>query len=110
MSLKSGLKVPLPEKGIIIRKSGKYRYVYKVLSTFRTESGQATNKRMAIGKIDGESGMLIPNKAYWGVYGLEKAPLQTYESVRSIGATFLVKTILTELGVTRILEEVFWGK
>ena len=109
MALKSGLKVPLPDSGIIVRKSGKYRYVYKVLNTYRTEKGQPTNDRKLIGKMDSESGMLIPNAAYWELYGIENSPnyLPTYESVRSIGATFLVKSILRELGVIEILENVF---
>ena len=109
MAMKSGLKVPLPDSGIIVRKSGKYRYVYKVLNTYRTEKGQPTNDRKLIGKMDSESGMLIPNAAYWELYGIEHSPnyLPTYESVRSIGATFLVKSILRELGVIGILENVF---
>lgn len=109
MSFKPGLRLALPESGIIVRKSGKYRYVYKVLSTFRTVTGQPTNTRKLIGKVDSESGMLIPNEAYWELFGAENSPpsFATYESVRSIGATFLVKSILFGLGVFEILEKVF---
>jgi len=109
MPLNSGLKVQLPESGVIVRKSGKYNYVYKVIKTFRTEFGKPTNTRRIIGKVDTETGMLIPNKAYWELYGLANAPnsLPTYESVRSVGATFLVKSVLNELGVIKILEKVF---
>ena len=68
MSLSSKIKVRLPDKGLIIRRSGKYHYVYKVLQTYRTEKGQPTNKRRAIGKLDEESGLLIPNDTYWEFY------------------------------------------
>ena len=109
MALNTKLRVPLPEKGIIVRKSGVYRYVYKVLSTYRTENGQPTNKRRSIGKIDTANGMLIPNDTYWELCGdpdiMEQIP--SYNSVRSIGATFLIGRLLENLGVSKILKEVY---
>jgi len=109
LSTKPGLRVPLPESGIIVRKSGRYPYVYKVINTYRTEKGQPTNERKLIGKMDIETKMLMPNEAYWELYGMEESPhwLPTYDSVRAIGAKFLVKNILSDLGVTEILEKVF---
>lgn len=104
-----GLRVPLPDSGVIVRKSGKYPYVYRVLNSYRTETGQPTNDRRLIGKLDIETNMLIPNEAYWELYGMGDSPhwLPTYDSVRSIGATFLVRSILAGLGVTDILAQVF---
>ena len=114
MALCSQTKVPLPDSGLIIRRSGKYQYVYKVLSTFRTESGQPTNTRRAIGRLDIESGMLIPNDAYWEYYSnepeteaAEPEPAPTFESIHSIGASFLVGRILESLGIPGILRSVF---
>ena len=115
------IKVPLPEDGIIIRRSGKYRYVYKVMNTFRNEKGQPTNTRISIGRSDEKSGMLIPNDKYWELYGdsfpasnetgsssnLSPLPAVGFESVHSIGATFLIGRILDSLGLGEILRNAF---
>ena len=105
-------KVPLPDSGIIVRRSGKYSYVYKVIKTFRTESGQPTNERKLIGKLDAESGLLIPNAKYWELYSDASVPesFPTYDNVRSVGATFLASRILEALGVIKILDGVFGAK
>ena len=102
-------RVPLPESGIIVRRSGPYQYVYKVIKTFRDERGKPTNIRKAIGKLDVENGMLIPNAAYWKLYEDAIIPDTSlaYKNVRSIGATFLVSRILKDLGVVPILDTVF---
>jgi len=109
LQLNSKNKVPLPQGGIIVRRTGKYQYVYKVLSAFRDEKGNPTNTRKMIGKLDDESGMLIPNGSYWEFYDdasiLGITP--SYESVRSIGATFLIGRLFNDLGVTKILQETF---
>jgi hypothetical protein len=59
--------------------------------------------------------MLIPNDAYWEYYGdrpvehetTEPEPTPSFESVRSVGASFLVMRILESLGITEILGSVF---
>jgi len=115
MALSSRIRVKLPDKGIIIRGSGKYRYVYKVLSTFRNEYGQPTNTRKAIGRLDAEGKNLIPNDAYWEFYGdassvsdiVASDSIPSFDSVRSIGATFLIGRIFELLGITSILKKTF---
>ena len=87
MPLNSKIQFPLPENGIIVRSNGSHRYVYKVLSTFRNEKGQPTNTRQLIGKLDPESGMLIPNDNYYVHFaGHEVETLPCIDSVHSIGA------------------------
>jgi transposase len=109
MALSSKIKVPLPEKGIIVRRGGKYKYVYKVTGTFRDAGGHPTNTRVAIGRLDAAGEMLLPNDAYWQLYGdggggITLLPLPN--SVRSVGATFLVGGILRDLGVAGALRDV----
>jgi len=107
MTLNTKVKVPLPDKGVIVRSGGK-RYVYKVLETFRNDKNQPTNKNRLIGRLDPESGMLIPNNAYYEFYGftasIEMVPEQI--TVKSAGAAFLLSHILTSLGVSAILDKV----
>ena len=105
MALCSKTKVNLPKEGVMVRRSGKYRTVYKVNRTFRNAKGQPTNERVSIGRLDEESGMLIPNDTYWKYYGdtaIEVLP--AYDSVRSVGASFVIGSVLKGLGVTEILE------
>ena len=105
MPLCSKTKVELPKEGIMVRRSGKYRTVYKVIKAYRNSKGQPTNERVTIGRLDEESGMLIPNDNYWTYYGeavIELLP--AYDSVRSVGAAFLISSILKALGVMDMLE------
>jgi transposase len=105
MALCSKTKVELPKVGVIVRRRGKYRTVYKVTRTFRNSLGQPTNERVTIGILDEESGMLIPNDNYWKHYGdADIELLPAYDSVRSVGASFLIGNIFKSLGVTDILE------
>jgi len=99
--------VPLPTSGIIIRRNGKYQYVFKVLRTFRNDKGQPTNTRVSIGRLDADGTKLIPNNNYFEYYepGESLSYASDYESVISLGAAFVVDHILTKLGVTRFLDE-----
>jgi len=105
MPLCSKTKVELPKEGVMVRRSGKYRTVYKVTRTFRNSKGQPTNERVTIGKLDEESGMLVPNDNYWEHYGgtaIEILP--AYDSVRSVGASFLTGSVLKGFGIIEMLE------
>ena len=109
MTLNARFKVPLPESGIIVRRGGAggRDTVYKVLETFRNAKGQPTNKRKAIGRLDHESGMLVPNNAYYELYdssGLVEV-LPAHNSVKNVGATFLLSHIFSTLGVSSLLED-----
>ena len=108
MALNSKVQVPMPDSGIIIRSSGKYHYVYKVLKTYRNNKGQPTNIRRAIGILDKSTGMLIPNNAYYEYYSDANInTLPSFESIRSIGATFFVGQVLNNLKITKILTDIF---
>ena len=107
--LNSRVSVPLPKTGVIIRRSGKYQYVFKVLSTFRNDKGQPSNTRVSIGRLDADGTRLIPNNNYYDYYAPvdEPAPYGIEErDVVSVGAAFIVEHILTELGLVQFLTDV----
>jgi transposase len=117
MPLSSKFQVELPKEGIIVRQTGKHKYVYRVLKTFRNAKGQPTNKRVSIGRFDQKSGKLIPNDNYWEYYGNEE-PLVTHEetsdviiegfnAVKTVGATFIFEKLLENSGIHRIIESIF---
>jgi transposase len=109
MALNSNFQVPLPDKGIIVAKTGRYPYVFHVLETYRNNKGQPTNKRKSIGKLDKDTGLLIPNNAYYEFYGESASPVDVRTpcddgTVYEIGVPFLSHRILSSLGVREILE------
>jgi transposase len=77
------------------------------LRYYRNAKGQPTNDRILIGKLDRETGKLIPNSKYWELYdthqGLEILP--SYDSILSIGTSFLVGNIMESLGLDAALDE-----
>ena len=115
MALCSKIKVPMSKKGITVRGNGKNRYVYKVISAYRNEKNQPTNTRKAIGKVDNESGTLIPNDAYWQFYSDEMAKKKhyvdpTFKSVHAVGATYLIQQVFRSLNITELLNNVFGSR
>ena len=105
--LSTRIKVPIPEHGVITRHAGRRHYVYKVTRTFRNAKGQPTNTRVSIGRIDEETGLLIPNNTYWDYYPETQVEyLPTENSIRSIGTSFLTKQVQEQLGVDQILNNV----
>jgi len=111
MALSTKIKVTLPTSGIIVRRDGKHNYVYKVLRTYRNEKGQPTNDRRLIGRLDEESGMLIPNDTYFQFYEYDDSAmvevLPCIDAVRSIGSSYLIGRILESLGIPAMLRGVF---
>jgi len=106
MALCSKVKVPLPDAGVTVRRSGRYATVYKVLKAYRNEKGQPTCARVSIGRLDAASGMLVPNDNYWEHYGAGTVEvLPAYDSVRSVGASFLLGRVLDTLGIKRALAD-----
>jgi hypothetical protein len=106
--------VPVPTQGVVINRTGEYRYVYHVLRSYRNENGTPANDKVSIGAIvKGSDTMLIPNQRYFELYPTPKieipegAPrnLELLESTM-MGGSFLVSRVLQDLGVSKILLEV----
>jgi transposase len=109
MSLDGSRKVPLPERGIIKYKSKDTTYVYYITRIYRNEKGKPTNDRVSIGKIDEETGMLIPNKNYYEFYAssAEQSRQPEIESIKSCGITYAIDGLLNELGLVEIMKKKF---
>jgi transposase len=110
MTLNPGFQVPVPKKGVIIAKSGRYPYVHKVLKSYRNEKGQPTNDKVSIGKLDPKTGMLIPNDNYHKYYG--PSPTQVVVGVKhedgetfDVGVPFITSRIFSSLGLDQVLDE-----
>lgn len=104
-------KVPMPTEKIVIRKQKTNSYVYYRTRVYRNAKGQPTNDTVLIGKKDLESGMLIPNKKYYEIYGIEpKEKVQTKIVPRSIldyGNNYLLDHLLEKYDVISTLKYAF---
>lgn len=109
MALDQSRKVPLPDKGIIKYKSKDTTYVYHITRIYRNEKGKPTNDRVSIGKIDTETGMLIPNRNYYEFYASSdnETNQSQIESIKSCGITYMIDGLLNELGLVEIMQKKF---
>ncbi|MDI9469770.1 MAG: transposase [Bacillota bacterium] len=96
--------VPLPDKRITYKKGrGDTRYVYYTLRAYRNERGQPTSDEMSIGKLDNETGMLIPNRNYFELFPDQAPPT----AVLSLGLLAVFSDIAQRVGLTETLSAVF---
>lgn len=109
MALSRDLRVPLPKHGIIKYKRKDAIYVYHITRIYRNEKGKPTNDRVSIGKIDEETGMLIPNRNYYDFYASPgRQSIQTeIETIKSYGVTYTIDGLLNELGLIEIMKRKF---
>ena len=105
MALNSSVKVPLPEHGIAYKKVSGKTYVYYVTAAYRNKKGQPTCDRSSIGRLDEESGMLIPNRNYYEIYLKTPAPIAT--GIYSSGVYFAFEGISEKLGIAKLLKLYF---
>ena len=106
MSLNDYATVTMPERKITINSSNKNRtwYVYYTKRAYRNSKNQPTSEKILIGKRDPESGMLIPNKNYFDIFGQDMI-LHT-KSILDFGNFFAINSVLEELGVSDILKKI----
>ena len=105
MALNNAYKVDIPEKGVLRRRIGKSEYAYYAVRAYRNERGKPTNERVSIGKIDEETGKLIPNRNYYTVFkGAEEPEVL---SIKSYGVTYLIDSILRKLKLDQVLRTKF---
>jgi transposase len=103
--------VPMPEKKVTFKTaSNGTKYVYYTLRAYRNRKGQPTSDEVAIGKKDGATGKLIPNRRYFEIFQGEK-PTETGKaapkSVRSCGNVTALMEIGKRTGLSAILEKCF---
>lgn len=67
MALDNSVQVALPEHGIAYKKVAGKVYVYYVTASYRNSKGNPTCDRISIGRLDEETGKLIPNRNYYEV-------------------------------------------
>lgn len=105
MALDKSVLVEIPEHGVAYKKVSGKTYVYYVTATYRNEKGQPTCDRSSIGRLDEETGKLIPNRNYYEIY--LKKPMPEKKAVYNYGVYDVFNKICTKIGVTKLLKRYF---
>ncbi len=105
MALDKSIMVELPEHGIAYKKVSGKTYVYYATATYRNEKGQPTCDRSSIGRLDEETGKLIPNRNYYEIY--LKKPEPPKNGVYEYGVYDVFEKICNKLGIKKLLKKYF---
>lgn len=105
MALDKNVQVDLPKHGIANKKISGKTYVYYVTAAYRNEKGKPTCDRISIGRLDEETGKLIPNRNYYEVYLGKPKPVTA--GIQDYGVADVFEKVSRKLGVTKLLRRYF---
>lgn len=105
MALNDKIKVEMPQHCVKVPKNGT-TYIQYTTRAYRNAKGKPTSDRVAIGKLDDATGMLIPNRNYYEIFE-KKDPGFTPEFVRSCGVYALISEIVKKSGLKKVLDRAF---
>lgn len=105
MALAKNERVELP-KGIVRARKGDAVYIQYIVRAYRNEKGKPTNDRVCIGKLDQETGMLIPNTRYYELFD-KRQPLAMPEYVRRYGSYVVFRAMVNSLGLYALVKKHF---
>lgn len=107
MTLDPTIQVPMPKTGVTTRSCRGCHPVYKLLKSCQNEKGAPTSKSVCIGKLDTDTGNLIPNSNFRKAYADEPSVIVCPRpgSIRNVGGTFAIGSIMDGLGLKEVLDE-----
>ncbi|HBN84847.1 MAG TPA: hypothetical protein DDZ89_13500 [Clostridiales bacterium] len=100
--------VDIPDdKGVHVKTAGakSEMYVYKYVKYYRNDQGNPRNKAKAIGKLDPETGRMVPNSNYFQMYHLD--PLLPDITIWKYGYTYLILKVCKDIKLLDCLTRVF---
>ena len=105
MALDRNVQVELPKHGIAYKKVSGKTYVYYVTAAYRNDKGKPTCDRTSIGRLDEETGKLIPNRNYYEIYLKKPMPVNT--GIQDCGVADVAQKVFRKLGVTKLIQKYF---
>ena len=105
MALDRNVQVELPKHGIAYKKVSEKTYVYYVTAAYRNDKGKPTCDRTSIGRLDEETGKLIPNRNYYEIYLKKPMPVNT--GIQDCGVADVAQKVSRKLGVTKLIQKYF---
>jgi transposase len=94
-------------KGVHIKSAGAKgeKYVYQYTQYFRNSDGNPRNKSKSIGKVDAETGKMLPNSNYYAMFSV--SPETPDITLWEYGYTYLVQKCCRDMGLWACLYEMF---
>ena len=108
MALDHSVRVEIPPHTVLV-KSGLHTYVQYTVRAYRNEKGKPTSERVSIGKIDPESGQMIPNRRYYELFE-DKERALGFHTVKSSGSYAAFSGVAEQLGLTKLVRKHFGVK
>ena len=108
MALNNNIKVEMPPHCVKVPRNGT-TYIQYTVRAYRNKNGKPTSDRVAIGKLDEESGMLIPNRNYYEIFGKEN-PNKKIVTVKTVGNYKAFSGVAKRIGLEKTVKEVFGDK
>ena len=105
MALNEKIQVKMPLHCVKVPKNGT-TYIQYTMRAYRNDKGKPTSERVAIGKLDEKTGMLIPNRNYYEIFE-KKDPEALPELIRSNGVYLLFSGICRKLGLEKHLKQLY---
>ena len=108
MALDQSVRVDIPPHSVLI-KNGQHTYIQYTVRAYRNSKGKPTSERISIGKIDPDSGKMIPNRRYYEIFEETEHALG-FHTVKRSGSYAAFSGIAEQLGLTKLLRKHFDGK
>ena len=105
MALDYKHKVEIPAHTVRVPNGDKV-YIQYTVESYRNEKGQPTSRRVSIGKLDTDTGLMIPNRRYYEIF--DKQPSFTMPSmIKSQGSYAAFRGVAKDLGMEKMVRKVF---
>ena len=108
MALDKSVRVDIPNHCVLV-KNGAHTYVQYTIRAYRNSKGKPTSDRISIGKIDPESGKMIPNRRYYELFEEQEHALG-FHTIKKSGSYAAFSGIAEQLGLTKLIRKHFAEK
>ena len=105
MALDMAVRVDVPEHSVMV-KNGDKTYVQYTVRAYRNSKGKPTSERVSIGKLDTDSGKLIPNRRYYELFR-DKEQAIGFHKVQKAGTYAAFSGVAKQLGLTKLVQKHF---
>ena len=105
MTLDKAVRVDVPAHAVMV-KNGDKTYVQYTVRAYRNSKGKPTSERVSIGKLDAESGKMIPNQRYYELFQ-EKTQAIGFHTVQKSGSYAVFSGVSKQLGLTKLIQKHF---
>lgn len=105
MSLDKSVLVDVPEHSVMVR-NGDKTYVQYTVRAYRNSMGKPTSERVSVGKLDADSGKMIPNRRYYELFE-EKTKTIGFHTVQKSGTYAAFSGVAEQLGLTKLVHKHF---